>query len=103
MEPEAVFQGEQHGAAPFGVADVDPGENLSYQRAPGPQALGELRPASLRARGVQDQLDVQQRRTTERIITIAVGDPKRSDEIRRRAVARQQLAVMPDGPVDVIL
>jgi len=94
MQSEAIFQGEQHGTALRRIAEADARQDLGDQGAAGAQALGELGPPLLRASGEQDQLDMQERRAAQRIAAVAVRDAKSGDEVLRRAVVGQKLAVM---------
>ena len=103
MEAEAIFQGEQHGARPGGVGDIDSGKDFRDQGAPGAQALGEFGSSTFGAGGEQDQLHVQERRAAQRIVAAALGGAQRGQEFRQVAVARQQVAVVLERPFDVVL
>ena len=94
VQPEAVLEGEQHGAALRGIGEADPGQDLGDQGAARAQALGELRAAALGAGGEQDQLDMQQRRAAQRIAPVALRGAERGDEVLGRAMLRQKLAVV---------
>ena len=89
--------------AQAGIGDIDTGQDLRDQGAPRPQALGELGPAAFGAGGEQDQLDMQERRAAQRIVAAALGGAQRGHEVRRVAMARQQLAMVLERPLDVVL
>ena len=67
VQAETILESEQHGAALRRVADTDPGQDLGDQGAAHAQPLGKLGTPPLGARGEQDQLDMQERRTAQRI------------------------------------
>ena len=46
---------------------------------------------------------MQERRAAQRIVAVALGGAERCDEVLRRAMLRQQLAVMLNGAIDMIL
>jgi hypothetical protein len=98
MQSKAVLHGEQHGRQLLRIdggaevtGELGPRHDVDDEPATGVQELRQFRAALRSARCVEDELQVQQRRTAQGVLVAAIDRPQRGHEAVRIPVPSQQL------------